>query len=87
MVRTQVQLREEQAEKLRALATRRAASVASLIREAVDLLLEQETDLQPRIDLWKQSFTWLGQYHSGHANISEEHDSHLAEILAHEHLR
>jgi Arc/MetJ-type ribon-helix-helix transcriptional regulator len=42
MMRTQIQLTDKQAERLRALARERGLSLSELVRQAVDLLLQTE---------------------------------------------
>lgn len=48
MVRTQIQLTEQQAESLKAAAARRGVSMAELIRQSIDQLLEKSGDLSVR---------------------------------------
>lgn len=73
MVRTQVQLSEEQLSALQKRAAQRHMSVAALVREAVDLALRSEERNQ-RLEL---ALAVTGRFRSGHADISEEHDRYL----------
>ena len=78
MVRTQVQLTEEQVRALRQLAIQKKRSLADLVRESVELFLTQES--QPgkalRIERARQA---AGRFSSGDASGSSEHDRHLSE--------
>ena len=78
MIRTQIQLTQEQAQTLKAMAAARTSSVAALIRESVDLLIRQAggVDIAERK---RRAIAAAGRFHSGQADISVEHDRHLAE--------
>lgn len=76
--RTQIQLTEVQASRLQSLAAERHVSVASLIRDSVDNLLEYEYAV-PREELIKRSLEVAGRFHSEKGDISEHHDDYLAE--------
>lgn len=78
MKRTQIQLTDEQAIKLHSIAEEKHVSVASLIRDCVDNLLEYEYKV-PREELIKRSLEAAGSFHSGKGDISEHHDDYLAE--------
>ncbi len=75
MVRTQIQLTEEQVKGLRRLAAERGISMAAVIRESVEHTLEQED----RGQLWERASSVFGKYTDpeGAANVSEEHDRYL----------
>jgi Arc/MetJ-type ribon-helix-helix transcriptional regulator len=75
MIRTQVQLADEQADALRMLANRRRVSIASLIREAIDALLEDEG----RRDRVERALSAIGSGASGVSDLGEDHDRYLAE--------
>jgi Arc/MetJ-type ribon-helix-helix transcriptional regulator len=77
MVRTQVQLTEEQAQALRNLASARQVSVAELIRQSVDTLIRSsgEIDIEERR---RRAIAAAGRFHSGASNISAKHDEYLA---------
>lgn len=76
MVRTQIQLTEKQARALKELASRRDVSVAELVRQAVDLLLESEpyTDMDERR---RRAIAAAGRFRSGQKDVSERHDDYL----------
>lgn len=79
MVRTQIQLTEEQAEKLRELSAVRRESVAALIRKAVDqLIISGNPD---RTTLYRQAGSVIGKYQSDRDDISIHHDRYLEEAF------
>ncbi len=78
MIRTQIQLTEEQAKAIKTLAMKRNTSVAELIRRSVDELLQKAvgTDLTERR---RRALAAAGRFHSGKRDISTNHDDYLAE--------
>ncbi len=78
MVRTQIQLTEEQARALKAAATRQGVSMAELIRQGVDRILEE----QERAEKWRRASALLGRYtdRDGATDVSVNHDKYLDEI-------
>ena len=83
MVRTQVQLTVEQYKALKNLATRRQVSVAELVRQSVDMLIESSESISKEERI-RRALSIVGRFHSGEkgANISENHDDYLADIYA-----
>ena len=81
MIRTQIQLSEEQADSLKSLAKAEGVSMAELIRRSVDQYLQakQQPDLA---ELRRQAVNIVGKYASGIGDVSENHDRYLAEIYA-----
>jgi predicted DNA-binding protein len=75
MVRTQVQLTEEQARRLRRVAADRGVSMAAVIREAIDRGLEIDADASRRA----RAISAIGGFRSGQSDIAEDHDRYLAE--------
>jgi hypothetical protein len=74
----QVYLRGDQFEALRSMAERRGESLAALVREGVDLLLEGlPPDEDPLLDI-------VGLFDSGKGDLAEKHDEHLAGMIAEE---
>lgn len=77
MIRTQIQLTEEQGERLRELARAKNKSMAGIIREALDQYLgSQEPGGRA---LYLQALKAVGKYHCDANDISFEHDKHLEE--------
>ena len=79
MVRTQIQLTEDQSRRLKAASARRGVSVAELIRKAVDAVLTRENDRSPD-ELYDRALNAAGRFRSGRRDISVRHDNYLAEI-------
>jgi predicted DNA-binding ribbon-helix-helix protein len=77
MVRTQIQLTEEQAEKLREIAMKNRESIASLIRSAIDQFLLSGKD--DRSSLYAQARLVVGKYKTDKDDIAVEHDKYLNE--------
>lgn len=80
MVRTQIQLTEEQAARLRDIAARRRTSVAELVREGVQWLLTTETKAN-REELVQRFLAGAGSGRSGRSDISTRHDDYLEEAF------
>ena len=76
MIRTQVQLTEEQAAELRRLAARSGVSVAELIRRGVEPLLRgngpDAADAR-----YARALSAVGRFHSGRRDVAEDHDAEL----------
>ena len=81
MVRTQIQLADEQFRLLKRIALEEGVSIAELIRRSVDLYIRSRH--QPgREELKRRSLAAVGKYGSGRADIGVHHDHYLAEIYA-----
>ena len=80
MIRTQVQLTDEQYKVLKELSRLSGESIAAVIRKAVDqLLLTRKPD---RAALYRQARTVVGKYKTeGPHDISLEHDKYLVEAF------
>ncbi len=78
MVRTQIQLTEEQAARLKRLAAARGRSMADLVREGVDRLLRDEAGTS-RADRMRQVARVFGRFRSGAGDLSRRHDAHFAD--------
>ncbi len=77
MVRTQIQLTDEQAVRLKELAHAGGESIAAVIRKALDQFLSQQ---QPdRKTLYRHALTAVGKYKAGVPDASVEHDRYLNE--------
>lgn len=80
MIRTQIQLTEEQSARLRTLSAHRRQSVAELIRISIDSLLMREAGLGSESRRAKAKSA-AGQFASSHTDVSAEHDRYLAEAF------
>jgi Arc/MetJ-type ribon-helix-helix transcriptional regulator len=80
MIRTQIQLTEEQAAKLKRLAAERDVSMAELIREAVDRLPDRN-DRSERL-VRALAAVRAGHFHDreGKTDVAVRHDEYLADI-------
>ena len=79
MIRTQIQLTEEQAQKLRELSAAGRESMAALIRKAVDQVLV--SGISDRSALCRQAESVVGKYKSATSDISIHHDRYLEEAF------
>jgi predicted DNA-binding protein len=66
-------LTEAQKRRLNDLARRRGISMAELIRQAVERILEDEDER------WRRASSVVGRFRSGSSDISTRHDDYLAE--------
>jgi len=80
MIRTQIQLTEQQVELLKATAARRGVSMAELIRQSIDHLLEK-TDVPSTKELRQKAAAAAGRFRSGKGNVSIRHDDYLVDAL------
>ena len=78
MVRTQIQLTEEQSKKLKVAAARRGISMASLIRQGIDAFLSQHNEPSPE-EIYQRAARAAGAHHSGTSDTASQHDDYLAE--------
>jgi len=78
MIRTQVQLTEEQARTLKALAAERQSSVAELIRQSVDSFIARSIGVSTD-ERRRRAIAAIGRYSSGSSDGSIRHDVYLAE--------
>jgi Ribbon-helix-helix protein, copG family len=78
MVRTQIQLTEEQAKGLKRLAAAKKVSMAELIRQGVDAILRSDTGLDVD-ERRRRAIATVGRFRSGRRDISGKHDKYLAE--------
>jgi hypothetical protein len=78
MIRTQIQLTEDQARALKDMASSRHLSVAELIRRAIDSLLKTSTSADPKERL-RRALEIAGKFRSGKRDISRKHDVYLSE--------
>ena len=78
MIRTQIQLKEEQMNALKKIAVAKNSSIAELIRTAVDNIIKSGTvpDSEERR---KRAIQIAGKFRSGKRDISLRHDKYLVE--------
>ena len=79
MVRTQIQLTEEQSRALKLMSAQQGRSVAELIRQSVDHVIRSQglVDAQERR---RRAIAAAGRFRSGQADLAVEHDRYLAEV-------
>jgi Ribbon-helix-helix protein, copG family len=80
MVRTQIQLPEQQVTLLKRLAAQQHVSMAELIRRAVDLftLSPDATNIKEQRE---RAIAAVGRFHSGRGDLAARHDDYLAEAF------
>jgi hypothetical protein len=79
VIRTQIQLTEEQSRELKALAVKENVSMAELIRQAVDHWLKTVKPVS-QTGQRRRGLAIVGRFRSGESDISERHDEYLAEV-------
>lgn len=81
MVRTQIQLEEHQARRLKSVASRKGVSMAEVIRRFVDRGLEDEK--ADRAELYARAAGLIGRFpdREGAEDLAEEHDRYLEEAF------
>lgn len=79
MIRTQIQLDEEQAAGAKRLATERGVSMAEVIRHA---LARELRERRGGDDRWARALAVAGKFRDieGKTDLSENHDEYLAQI-------
>jgi len=78
MIRTQIQLTEEQSRKVKEVAKREDISMAEAIRRAVDHWLATYGDMSPA-ERRERALSVIGRFSSGLGDVAENHDAYLAE--------
>lgn len=81
MIRTQIQLTEEQSRALKSLAAQRGVSVAELIRQSVDSFIRASVGLDEQ-ERRRRAIGAVGKFRSGQADVAIHHDDYLAEAYA-----
>lgn len=79
MVRTQIQITEEQARLLKAMAAEESVSIAELIRRSIDGYVRGQKQASPA-ERRRQALAVAGKYASDPNDISLTHDDYLADI-------
>jgi predicted DNA-binding protein len=80
MIRTQIQLSEEQAKRLKQMAAAQGRSVADLIREGVDRLAGDDMASRRR-ERMKHVARSFGRFRSGRTDLTSRHDALFAEAV------
>lgn len=75
MIRTQIQLTEEQAHALKQLAAQQRISMAELIRQGVDRIIEGSDREEQR----RRALAVFGRYRDQATDVSGNHDRYLDE--------
>lgn len=78
MVRTQIQLTDAQAKRLKKLAAERGRSMADLVRDGVDLVLGREQH-ESRAARMQRASRVFGKFRSKTGDLSRGHDEHFAD--------
>jgi len=81
MIRTQIQLTEAPAARVKASAAKKGVSMAEVIRQAVDSSISRSKDTDPGAR-FERARRIAGRFRSGAADISTRHDDHLAGSFA-----
>jgi predicted NUDIX family phosphoesterase len=80
MVRTQIQLTEEQARAIKRIANVQGVSIAEVIRRAIDRIISAG----PTVDIGerhKRALEIVGKFRSARRDVSRKHDAYLAETF------
>jgi hypothetical protein len=80
MVRTQVQLTEQQINALRQASTATGRSIADLIRQGVDQYLSSHGRVDPEERI-RRALRVAGRFSSGASDVSSKHDKYLADAF------
>ena len=80
MIRTQIQLTEDQAKALKKIAHKKHVSLAKLIRQGVDTLMQSSGEISNE-ERKKRAITAAGRFRSGRKDISSKHDKYLSEAF------
>ncbi len=78
MVRTQIQLTDEQAREIKKVAVAKGISVAEIIRRAVEEVIKSSTRAD-REERQRRAFEIVGKFRSGKRDVSKKHDAYLTE--------
>ncbi len=76
MVRTQIQLTEEQSQRLKAVAARTGLSMSELVRRGVDAITAQMLETTPD-ELRRRALKVAGSFRSDLTDVAESHDKYL----------
>jgi plasmid stability protein len=80
MLRTQIQLTEQQVAALKARAAAEGVSLAELIRRCIDQMLASSVGPEPAERI-RRAAAIAGRFHSGAGDLAINHDKYLAEAF------
>ena len=80
MVRTQIQLTDEQSALARKLAAQQKISLAALIRQGLDLLLRSRATVS-QSERVRRAISAAGRFRSGAGDVARHHDRYLADAF------
>ena len=78
MVRTQIQLTEEQSQALKRMAASEEKSIAELIRRSIDVMLRSKSVISED-EKRQRAIAAAGKFSSEDVDLSTEHDRYLSE--------
>ena len=81
MVRTQIQLTEDQSKTLKKMAREKNVAMAELIRRGVDMYIRAQEGLT-LAERRQRALSIVGKFSSGVPDLGANHDKYLAEIYA-----
>ncbi len=83
MIRTQISLTEEQMNTLKSLSAEKGESIAGLIRQAVDDMVQSKS-FSSRQQRRQRALAAVGRFKSNdeNANVSRDHDKYLDDAFA-----
>lgn len=79
MIRTQIQLTDEQVTALKKIVANKHESVTELIREGIKILLRFISDISSE-KRRHRAIAVIGRFHSGRTDLSTKHDNYLTEV-------
>ena len=78
MVRTQIQLTEQQARAVKTIAAAQGISVAEAIRRAIDVMTRSRSAMDAE-ERRRRALRIVGKFRSGKRDVSKRHDAYLTE--------
>jgi len=78
MVRTQIQLTEDQASALREMAAEEGISLAEVIRRSVEAMIRSRHGISLE-ERRRRALALAGRFHSGVSDLAARHDDYFAE--------
>jgi hypothetical protein len=84
MIRTIIQLTEEQHRVLKELAAEYHVSMSEIVRRSVDALAQNKPKARSKEEIRRRAMAWVGIAHDkdGVTDLSVNHDKYLEEIYA-----